>query len=219
MLRTIAIVGALLLCPTGAALASPAERLAAALRIETISYQDRGQIDYAAFRQLNDYLAQTYPRVFGELDVEFVNDYSLLIRWPGSDPELDPVLFTAHTDVVPIEPGTEQDWTHPPFDGVIADGRIYGRGTLDDKVGVLGLLEAAEQLLSQGYRPRRGIVLAFGHDEEISGLEGAAALARRMKELGLRFQWMVDEGGMILADNPLLPDRPMAMVNVAEKGY
>jgi carboxypeptidase PM20D1 len=63
------------------------------------------------------------------------------------------ILFTAHTDVVPIEPGTEGDWEHPPFDGVVTGGRIFGRGTLDDKMGVLGLLEAAEQLLSEGFVP------------------------------------------------------------------
>ena len=97
MCRVIVIVSALLFYSTAEAAASAAERLAAALRLKTISYQDREQIDYTAFRQLNDYLVETYPRVFGELDVEFVNDYSLLIRWPGSDPDLKPILFTAHT--------------------------------------------------------------------------------------------------------------------------
>jgi carboxypeptidase PM20D1 len=219
MYRIIALAGALLLGQVQGVAASPADRLAEALRIRTISYQQRAQIDYGEFQRLNDYLRQTYPRVFSELQVELVNDYSLLIRWDGSDADLKPILFTAHTDVVPIEPGTEGDWEHPPFDGVVTGGRIFGRGTLDDKMGVLGLLEAAEQLLSEGFVPRRGIVMAFGHDEEISGKEGAAALAARMKELGLHFQWMVDEGGMLISDVPLLTDRPMAMVNVAEKGY
>ena len=219
MYRVIALVSALLLGQVQGVAASPAERLAEALRIRTISYQQRAQIDYGEFQRLNDYLRQTYPRVFSELQVETVNGYSLLIRWDGSDADLKPILFTAHTDVVPIEPGTEGDWEHPPFDGVVTGGRIFGRGTLDDKMGVLGLLEAAEQLLSEGFVPRRGIVMAFGHDEEISGKEGAAALAARMKELGLHFQWMVDEGGMLISDVPLLTDRPMAMVNVAEKGY
>ena len=219
MVRFFTLFSVMLLCMPTFVAASPAERLAEALRFKTISYQQREQIDYGEFKRLNDYLRETYPRVFTELEVEFVNDYSLLLRWPGSDSSLNPILFTAHTDVVPVEPGTEGDWTHPAFDGVVADGRIYGRGTLDDKQGVLGLLEAAEQLLTEGFVPRRGIVMAFGHDEEISGKEGAAALAARMQQLGLHFQWMVDEGGMILSDNPLLPDRPVAMVNVAEKGY
>lgn len=198
---------------------TPAERLAEAVRIKTVSYQQREQIDYREFARFHAFLRSSYPRVFEELLVEVVSDYSLLIHWPGSDPTARPILFTAHMDVVPVEPGTEGDWQHPAFDGVLADGRVYGRGTLDDKQGVLGLLEAAESLLAEGFVPRRGIVLAFGHDEEISGRHGAAMLAARMRELDLRFEWMVDEGGMVLADSPMLPDRPMAMVNIAEKGY
>lgn len=215
----VALSIALFVAVAVSAVASPAERLAQAVRIKTISYQDRSQIDVGEFRRFHQFLRAAYPRVFKELLVETVNGYSLLIRWPGSDSTARPILFTAHMDVVPVEPGTEQDWQHPAFDGVLADGRIYGRGTLDDKQGLLGILEAAEQLLSQGFAPRRTIVMAFGHDEEISGSEGAAHLAARMRELGLGFDWMVDEGGMLLADNPLLPERPMAMINIAEKGY
>ena len=200
-------------------LASPAERLAEAVRFRTISYQDHDRIDYGEFRRLHAFLRSSYPRVFGELEVEVINEHSLLLRWHGSDGTLQPILFTAHMDVVPVEPGTEQGWQHPAFDGVIADGRVYGRGTLDDKQGVLSLLEAAEELLAEGFVPRRSMVFAFGHDEEISGKQGAGMIAARMRELGLHFAWMVDEGGMLLSDNPLLAGRSMAMVNVAEKGY
>ena len=199
--------------------ASPAEHLAQAVRFKTISYQDRSRTDFSQFDGLLAFLRETYPRVFSELVVEVVNRYSLLIRWPGDDPALKPVLFTAHMDVVPVEPGTEEDWTHPAFAGVIADGRIYGRGTLDDKLGVIGLLEAVESLLAEGFQPSRTLVFAFGHDEEISGLDGAGRLAARMRELGLHFAWMVDEGGLILEDYPLLEGRPVAMINIAEKGY
>ena len=221
MLRLIhtAIPALLLAASINQAEASPAERLGEAVRIPTVSYQDKGQINYAEFERFHEFLRGTYPRVFGELDVEVVNDYSLLIRWPGSDTALQPILFTAHMDVVPIEPGTEQDWQHPPFAGVVAEGRIYGRGTLDDKLGLLGILEAAEALLAEGFAPRRDMVFAFGHDEEIGGREGAARLAQRMRELDLHFEWMVDEGGMLVADNPMLPGKSMAMINIAEKGY
>jgi carboxypeptidase PM20D1 len=202
-----------------AAAGEAATRLAEAVRYKTISYQDRSRIDTGEFNQLLGFLRASFPLVFSRLQVETVADYSLLIRWPGSDPAAPDILFTAHTDVVPIEPGTEQDWTHPPFAGVIADGRIYGRGTLDDKVGVLSLLEAAEALLAAGFEPRGDIVLAFGHDEEIGGEQGAAALAARMREQGMHFSWMVDEGGFVVADNPTLPGVSVATVNVAEKGY
>ena len=150
---------------------TPAERLGEAIQFKTISYQDRSQIDLEEFRLLHEFLRASFPLVFSQLEVEIVNGYSLLIRWPGSEPELEAILFTAHMDVVPIEPGTEGDWTHPPFAGVVADGRVYGRGSLDDKLGVLGNLEAAESLLAEGFVPARTIVFAFGHDEEISGKE------------------------------------------------
>jgi carboxypeptidase PM20D1 len=218
-LITTVLSAALLAASINSAEASPAERLGEAVRFQTVSYQDKSQIDYAEYERFHEFLRTTYPRVFGELDVEVVNDYSLLIRWPGTDTALPPVLVTAHMDVVPIEPGTEQDWQHPPFAGVVAQGRVYGRGTLDDKLGLLGILEAAEALLAEGFVPRRSMVFAFGHDEEIGGRAGAAGLAQRMRELGLHFEWMVDEGGMLVADYPMLPGKAMAMINIAEKGY
>ncbi|MGB1141569.1 MAG: M20/M25/M40 family metallo-hydrolase, partial [Halioglobus sp.] len=216
-----AIVLALPLCLSSIALAgdSPEERLAESIRFKTISYQESEKIDYGEFARLNAYLREQFPRVFSTLEVEEVSGYSLLIRWPGSRPDLEPILFTAHTDVVPIEGGTEADWAHPPFDGVIADGRVYGRGTLDDKLGVLGLLEAAESLLAEDFTPERSIVFAFGHDEEISGKSGAGKMAELMEARGWQFLWHVDEGGMVVENNPLLPEKELAIVSVAEKGY
>ncbi len=201
------------------AIGTPADNLAQAVRYRTVSEQDVSAIDYAQFEQFHAFLRATYPRVFATLNVETVAQHSLLLRWQGSGSSELPLLFTAHMDVVPIEPGTEGDWEHPPFDGVVVNGRIYGRGTLDDKQGLIGLLEAVEALLEEGFQPERTVVFAFGHDEEIGGREGAAAIARRMRELGLHFEWMVDEGGVILSDYPLLEDTPVAMVNVAEKRY
>ncbi|MEM9257400.1 MAG: M20/M25/M40 family metallo-hydrolase, partial [Pseudomonadota bacterium] len=201
------------------AVQGPADRLAKALQFKTISYQDRSRINYPAFTRMLEFLAETYPEVFAAMEVETVNDYSLLMVWPGIDRTREPVLFTAHLDVVPVEPGTEHLWDQPPFAGVIEDGRIYGRGALDDKQGVMSLLEAAQDLLAQGYQPDRTLVFAFGHDEEIGGADGAGQLAAAMTRQGMRFAWMVDEGGMIIADGPLLSDRPMALINVAEKGY
>ena len=198
---------------------SALERLAGAIRFPTVSHQDTAQIDYAAFDELNDYLFATYPATFSTLTVERVNQYSLLLHWPGSDASLEPVLFTAHTDVVPVEQGTEADWTHPAFAGVIESDVLYGRGTLDDKHGVISLLEAIETLLGEGYAPSRTLVFAFGHDEEIGGEAGAGAMAQRMADKGLSFAWMVDEGGFVLRGSPLLPDRDLAFINVAEKGY
>jgi carboxypeptidase PM20D1 len=204
---------------SGVEAASSADNLAQALRFRTVSEQDTGNIDYRQFDQLRAFMRATYPRVFTQLEVELINEHSLLLQWQGSNTDELPILLTGHMDVVPIEPGTEGDWDHPPFDGVVADGKIYGRGTLDDKSGVIGLLEAVEQLLEEGYQPRRSIVFAFGHDEEISGPNGATAIAMRMKDLGMHFEWMVDEGGFIVDDHPMVEGKAVALINVAEKTY
>lgn len=199
--------------------AGPAERLAESVRFRTVSAQDPAGVDFDQFRQFNEFLQTTYPRVFSELQVDVVNGYSLMLTWPGSEPGAGAILFTAHSDVVPVEPGTEDDWQHPAFAGVIEDGVVYGRGTLDDKVGVISLLEAVGSLLASDFQPRKTIVLAFGHDEEVGGRQGAAKLAQLMRQRGLEFDWMVDEGGLIVTGSPILPARPLGMINVAEKGY
>ncbi|MCZ6831844.1 MAG: M20/M25/M40 family metallo-hydrolase [Gammaproteobacteria bacterium] len=196
-----------------------AEHLAAAVRFPTVSHQHPGKLDSEAFNRLHRFFRSTYPETFARLKVEVVNGYSLLLEWPGQDSALAPVLFTAHMDVVPVEPGTAGDWSHPPFAGVIENGVIYGRGTLDDKLGVISLLEAVERLLQQGFAPQRSLFFGFGHDEEIGGVQGAGAIAQRFRERGLYFSWMLDEGGYIISDNPLLPERQVALVGVAEKLY
>ena len=217
-LRDVALA-ALVLLPLPIHAATPVDRMAQAIRYETVSYQDDSKIDYEQFRHFNRFLESSFPRVFTELDVESVNEHSLLVTWRGENVSLMPVLFTAHMDVVPIEPGTESDWLHPPFAGVIAQGNLYGRGTLDDKQGLMGWLEAAEALLAEGFSPQRTLVFAFGHDEEIGGREGALKIAELLGARGMRFSWMIDEGGLIVSDNPILPDRPVALINIAEKAY
>lgn len=199
---------------------SPTVRhLADAIRIPTISQQDREQIDVSAFSRFLSFLRQTYPAVFASLETETINQYSLLLRWPGQAPELEPVLFDAHYDVVPIEPGTENDWTHPPFSGVVENGFVWGRGSIDDKLAVMTTLEAIDALLASGFRPTRTLFFSFVHDEEIGGDEGAGAIARLLLERGHRFAYVIGEGGALLGDYPLLPDRPTAMIGLAEKTY
>lgn len=198
--------------------AAAAERLAGALRFQTVSHQERAEFDGAAFQGLQDYLVARFPRVAAALQRETVNEHSLLYTWPGSGTD-KPILLLAHLDVVPIEPGTEAQWVHPPFDGVIADGFVWGRGALDDKSSALATLEAVEWLLAQGYTPPRTVLIAFGHDEEISGHQGAQAIAARLAARGVTPELVLDEGGTIL--DGLVPgvDRPVASIGLGEKGY
>jgi carboxypeptidase PM20D1 len=201
--------------------AAAAERLARAVRIPSISPRE-GAPEHAqaseTLRALHRQLEVDFPRVHQALARETVSELSLLYRWPGTDPTAEPILLTAHLDVVPVEPGTEADWTRPPFSGAIEDGIVWGRGTLDDKTGVVGLLQATELLLTEGFAPRRTIVLAFGHDEEIGGEHGAKAIAAALEARGERFAFVLDEGGSILAEAIPGLDREAALVGVAEKG-
>lgn len=196
-----------------------AARLAGAIRIPTISPAEPADFEGQPFLDLHAYLRTTYPLVHQHLEVETVSDYSLLFTWRGTRPELDGAVFMSHLDVVPVEPGTEMDWTHPPFSGEIADGFVWGRGALDVKCGVIVWLEAVESLLQQGLQPERTIYLAFGHDEEIGGNHGAARLAETLESRGARIALLFDEGGGIVSDNLMLPGQTTAMVFVAEKTY
>jgi carboxypeptidase PM20D1 len=197
-----------------------AERLAGAVTYQTISHQDPTILDTAAFLGLHRYLEQTYPQVHGQLLRETVADLSLLYTWPGRDGSEDPVVLMGHLDVVPVDSATVTDWTHPPYDGAIADGYVWGRGSMDDKSSVLAALEAVELLLNDGYQPARTVYLAFGHDEEIGGRAGAQSIANLLESRGIDdYALVLDEGGAIV--DGMMPgiDGLAAIVGVAEKGF
>lgn len=192
------------------------QRFSRAIQFRTISYSDFPKPgDHDAFLL---WLPAAYPRTHAAMRRELVGK-SLLYTWQGSDLRLQPLLLMGHYDVVPVEPGTEKKWTYPPFDGVVADGFIWGRGTMDDKVTVMGLLEAAELLIAEGHRPARTILLAFGHDEEIGGNEGAKRTAALLAARGVRLHAVIDEGGAILAQAMAGLAAPAAVIGIAEKGF
>jgi carboxypeptidase PM20D1 len=197
--------------------AGAAERLARALTFRTISYQDPGQTDAAEFRGLHRHLEASFPAVHRTLRREVVADLSLLFTWSGREPAARPLLFLGHLDVVPVE--TEAAWSQPPFAGRIADGHVWGRGALDDKLGVMGLLEAVEALLRAGFQPRPTIHLAFGYDEEVGGRRGAMAIAALLAERGIRPELVLDEGLPVALDQVPGVRQPVATVGIAEKGY
>jgi len=198
--------------------AAVAERLAAVLRFPTVSHDDPARLDASPFDGLRDHLAQTYPGVHRALRREIVSRHSLLFTWPGQDTALEPVLLLAHLDVVPVEEGTASGWTHPPFEGRVAGGFVWGRGALDDKTSLVAILEAVEYLVGRGFRPRRTVCLAFGHDEEVGGAQGAGRVAALFTSRGVRIESVLDEGGVV--GDGLVPGvaRPVALVAVAEKG-
>ena len=196
------------------------ERFAGAIRIPTISFENVEDTDSASFRTLHDYFEVTYPRVHQTLTREIVAGLSLLYTWEGTETALAPVVLMGHQDVVPVIPGTEEDWTHPAYAGVIDDEYIWGRGTMDDKVSVVAILEAVEALLTEGYQPRRTLYLAFGHDEEVGGVRGAAQIAQVLEARGAEpYAFVVDEGGAVTRDMVPGVEGAVALVGIAEKGY
>ncbi|MCP4004354.1 MAG: M20/M25/M40 family metallo-hydrolase [bacterium] len=200
--------------------AAAVERFAASLRFETISHARESGIarDDAAFTAFRDFLERSYPGVHSTLEREVVGDHGLLFRWRGTNDALEPALMMGHFDVVPIDPATLEGWTHPPFAGTVDAGYIWGRGSFDDKLSVIGPLEAAEVLIAAGFRPTRTLYLWSGADEELGGREGAAVLAERFRAAGQRLALVLDEGGAVISG--LVPgmERPMVAVGVAEKG-
>jgi len=195
------------------------QNLSSALQLKTVSNQDSAKNDTQQFKLLHQLLERSFPGVHANLVKEVVNEFSLLYTWKGTDSGLKPIILLGHMDVVPIAAGTNQDWTHPPFSGRIADGFVWGRGAMDYKVGVTGMLEAVEGLLEKGFRPKRTVYLAFGHDEEVGGPEGAREIAKLLKSRGIKAEWVLDEGGMVIS--AIMPgiSGAVALPGIAEKGY
>ncbi|WP_282824540.1 M20/M25/M40 family metallo-hydrolase [Gulosibacter sediminis] len=191
-----------------------AERLSRMIQVRTVSAEldARGREPFEAFVSL---LAELYPRIHASLELERITDFGLLYRWPGATPTADPVVLMAHYDVVPVD---ESDpWTHPPFEGRIEGGSVYGRGALDDKGPLVVLLDAVENLLADEFVPARDVYLSFGGNEETFGA-AAQAIVEVFRERGLTPWLVLDEGGAV-TDAPLpFVQGLAAMVGVGEKG-
>lgn len=195
---------------------SSIQRLTEALRIKTISHEDPANFDSTAFESFNEFLKNNYPLIDSVLEHKTFNQYSHLFGWRGKDLTLKPIVLMGHIDVVPI--ASPEKWSVDPFGGIVKDGVIWGRGTIDDKFSVIGILEAVEMLLSEGAQPERTIYLAFGHDEEVGGEKGAVAIARYLEHEGVHAEYILDEGYAIT--QKLVPgvDSDVAFIGVAEKG-
>jgi len=197
--------------------ATAAEHLAQAVRIQTISHQDIADNDPTQWDALHAWLVATYPHAHAVMTREIVGPGALVYTWPGSDPSLAPIVLMAHQDVVPVSLGTEGQWKHPPFDGVIADGAVWGRGSVDDKGSLVSIFEAADQLAASGFKPRRTVIIVSGQDEETVG-SGAKAAAAYLAASGVKADWVLDEGMATITDFPMASG-PIALIGIAEKGY
>ncbi|MGF1558166.1 MAG: M20 family peptidase [Flavobacteriaceae bacterium] len=195
------------------------QNLSKGLQYPTISFSEDAVPDSTAFFGFHRFLEESFPLTHAKLDLEKISTYSLLYTWQGSDPSKKPIILMSHQDVVPVDEPTLNAWEAGPFEGKISPTAIIGRGTMDDKGTLIGLLEAVEKLLEESFVPSQTIYLAFGHDEEVGGAKGAAEIAKYLKAKGVQAAMTLDEGGF-LAEN-MIPgiDGPVAMVNLAEKGF
>ncbi len=188
------------------------DALRAVIGRRTIAGPDKND---AEFDGLHADLRAHFPRLFATCESVPMPEHALLLRWPGRDGRRSAVLM-AHQDVVPINP--DDEWTHPPFDAVVADGFVWGRGTLDCKGSLVAICAAVEELLEQGFVPAGDVWLSFGSDEEVTGTTAPAAVeALRSREVDPLL--VIDEGGAVADGAFPTVDEPLALVGIAEKGY
>ena len=199
--------------------AGACERLGRVLSFPTISSMDAEAVDWQPFDDLRAYMQRAWPNVFTAGKVELI-DHSLLVTLSGSDPALKPVVLMGHMDVVPVVPGTEDDWTHAPFSGHVDDTYIWGRGAIDMKDQVAGILEAVEYALAHGWQHERTLLLAFGQDEETTQY-GAGAIGRALEERGIELEYLIDEGDyrIVPAAEYSAGEGWLMHADLAEKGY
>lgn len=187
--------------------------LQALIRCKTVSYRDKFLEDDAEFAKLEALLPQLFPHVYETCQLIRPNDRALLFHWKGRSDQAPGVLM-AHYDVVPVN---EELWDKPAFEGVIEDGFLWGRGTLDTKGTLVGVLEAADNLMAQGFVPQNDLYLAFGGDEEISG-GGAPAIVDWFRHQGITPAFVLDEGGAVVENVFPGVKQPCALIGIGEKG-
>jgi len=189
------------------------DALAQLVRCKTISYNDPTLEDEAEFQKLISLLPQLYPLVFAACSFRQLPDRALLFRWPGKS-DKEPAVLMAHYDVVPVD---EESWEKPPFAGIIEDGVLWGRGTLDTKVTFNGVLFAANHLIGKGFQPENDIYFAFSGGEEVNG-KGAANIVDYFVEHGIQPAIVVDEGGAVVENVFPGVKKPCGLIGIAEKG-
>ena len=189
------------------------ENLRELVRCKTVSYKDSSLEDDAEFRKLIDLLPKLYPNVFAKCSFEELADRGLLFHWKGKN-EGDPAVMMAHYDVVPVN---EELWDKPAFEGIIEDGILWGRGTLDTKVTFNGVLSAADHLIAQGFVPEKDIYFAFSGGEEVNG-KGAVNIVDYFEKNNIVPSIVVDEGGAVVQDVFPGVKIPCGLIGIAEKG-
>ncbi len=187
--------------------------LAAMIRCKTVSDTDPQKEDAAEFEKFHHLLPTLFPATFAACEQIDVGERAVVLHLRGECAE-EPLVLMAHYDVVSV---VEENWSRPAFAGVLEDGFLWGRGTLDTKGTLNGILQAAEQLLQNGYTPKRDVFFAFSGNEEIAG-GGAPAIVEWFAKKGIRPGLVLDEGGAVVENVFPGVKAPCAVVGIAEKG-
>ncbi|MDO4198916.1 MAG: M20/M25/M40 family metallo-hydrolase [Erysipelotrichaceae bacterium] len=181
------------------------------VQTETVSVRDHP--DPEKFRKLHKVIEENFPNVFKNCE-KYDIDGNLLVRFKGRNPELDPIILISHLDVVEAT----GDWTYPPFGAEIHDGKMYGRGTADVKVGVFSFYQAVEELIKEGYTPECDVYLGSSCTEEIGG-DGAPKITQWFKDRNIKLFMLSDEGGAMVSDPIPGIKATVAAIGIFEKGY
>jgi carboxypeptidase PM20D1 len=197
---------------------SAARHMSEAIQIPTISISDTLPIDTAAYLRFSAFIDKSYPLIKQHLIKTMVDSLNFVFEWKGQNASQAPIILMGHYDVVPVEEAVLDKWVETPFSGKVTDSCIWGRGSVDDKCGVISALEATEAMLRKNFIPQRTIFLCFGHDEEMSG-SGARAIVKYLEQRNIKPELVLDEGGEITEGKVKDVKRPIAVIGVAEKGY
>ena len=188
------------------------KKLALMLKVKTITYEDKKQIDFSKFQEYIDLTKKLYPLVFEKCEFEQTKEYAIKLKLKGVSSD-HPTVLMAHYDVVPVTDG----WDHDPFLGEVVDGFLYGRGAIDTKCTMACALSALEVALKNNYTPKNDLYLCFGANEEIYG-DSQIKIVEKMKEEGIKPALVFDEGGGIMSNAFPGVNKDVAFLGVVEKG-
>lgn len=194
------------------------EHLSRIVQFPTLSTPNDAATDWAPFEGLHVYLEETYPLIHSKMEKTVIGHGSLLFHLKAKEEKKRPVLIMAHQDVVPV--GDETKWTYPPFSGTVADGRIWGRGSIDCKVLLMSEMEAVESLLAEGFAPDYDLYIALGHNEEVGAdkdVKGSKLTAAYLADKGVSLGCLFDEGGKVFCGADEGGTRDYAQVSLGEK--
>lgn len=195
------------------------ERLSKIIQFPSIYYSNETEIFESMWKWIKE---EGFPNLFSQHchEIDNVAKSGKLIKCPAQKRSKNSIILTSHLDVVPSV--DDERWTYPPFSGKIDHESkfLYGRGTLDDKTGVIAILESLNYLYSiEGWKNLdRDVYIAVGMDEEIGGENGAQQITDYLLKNGEKFSFALDEGGVITDTLPGLK-KPVFLIAIAEKGF